>query len=70
MGEGVTSVGDRAFANTKITEANLAKLTRIGTSAFENTLLTEAKFSDSLTSIGDNAFAGNGITRIVIPAQL
>ena len=70
IGEEVTSVGDRAFANTKITEANLAKLTRIGTSAFEDTLLTEAKFSDSLTSIGDNAFAGTGITRIVIPAQL
>ena len=70
IGEGVTAVGDRAFANTKLTEVNLTNLTRIGTSAFENTLLTEAKFSDSLTSIGDNAFAGTGITKIVIPAQM
>ena len=70
IGEGVTSVGDRAFANTKITEVNLGNLTRIGTSSFENTLLTEASFSDSLTFIGDNAFAGTGITRIVIPAEM
>ena len=70
IGVGVTSVGDRAFADTKIAEANMATLTRIGASAFENTLLTEAKFSDSLTSIGDNAFAGTGITKIVIPAQM
>ena len=70
IGVGVTSVGDRAFADTKIAEANMATLTRIGSSAFENTLLTEAKFSDSLTSIGDNAFAGTGITKIVIPAQM
>ncbi|MDY3249815.1 MAG: leucine-rich repeat protein [Candidatus Choladocola sp.] len=70
IGEGVTSVGDRAFANTQIAEMNLYNLTGIGASAFENTLLTEATFSDSLTAIGDNAFAGTGITRIVIPAQL
>ena len=70
MGEGVTSVGDRAFANTKITEINLANFTSIGASAFENTLLTEAVFNDSLTSIGDNAFSGTGITRIVIPAEM
>ncbi len=70
LGDEVTSVGDRAFANTKITEINLISLTGIGASAFENTLLTKATFSGLLTSIGDNAFAGTGITNIVIPAEL
>ncbi|MGN0355439.1 MAG: leucine-rich repeat domain-containing protein [Muricoprocola sp.] len=70
LGDEVTAIGDRAFANTDITELSLANITSIGEAAFENTQLAKAELSDSLTSLGEHAFAGTQVTAFVIPSGL
>lgn len=57
--EGVTSVGDYAFAEcTKLKEVTLEKgVQTIGASAFAKSgMLSTVKFSEQLTSIGESAF--------------
>ena len=73
--ESLESIGDRAFANSGLTEINLsgcASLKSIRNEAFANSGLTEINLSDcrSLESIGIMAFAESGLTSITLPSNL
>ena len=70
VAEGVTSIGDYAFAtfeNTKnVSLPNTLKT--IGNRSFRNTdSLLELELPSSLVSIGSGAFLSAGLTRLVIP---
>ena len=73
---GVTSIGDRAFANcSSLTGIEIpSSMTSIGDDAFSYcTSLTSVTFGENsqLTSIGDNAFCYcNALTSIVIPSSV
>ena len=55
----VTSIGDYAFLNSALTEADLTKAEHIGTYAFMKPTLTEFKVTlgEDLETLGDNPFA-------------
>jgi hypothetical protein len=57
--ESLESIGDRAFAYTAITEADLTGVTHIGAHAFQKESLTPfvVTLGTNLTSLGDNPFA-------------
>ena len=57
----VTSIEERAFANTGIRGFNdLSKVTKIGARAFQNSTMSgEYVFGKQLENLGDGAFAGN-----------
>lgn len=72
---GVTTIGARAFMNSKNFEgADLvlpATVTMIGASAFEESGIASIILPDNLKSIGESAFAGNtSLQQIVIPASV
>ncbi len=66
----VTSIGDYAFAGTRLTNVTiLNNVTRIGTSAFFGSDLTSVTIGISVTSIGDHAFAGcDSLTAMTVDA--
>ncbi|MDE6850724.1 MAG: leucine-rich repeat domain-containing protein, partial [Clostridia bacterium] len=69
LGEGVTSIGESAFAYCSgVTEITLpATLTEIGENAFSQSGLTGAvTISSSVKTIGENAFYGCGLTELTI----
>ena len=70
VAEGVTSIGDHAFATFKNTK-NVSlpnTLETIGIRSFRNTAsLLELELPSSLVSIGPGAFLSSGLTRLVIP---
>ena len=73
IGDGVTSIGDRAFVNC----GNLAdvtipgSVTSIGTGAFSNCAkLTSISIPSQVTGIGSHAFEFCGLTSVVIPSGL
>jgi hypothetical protein len=74
IGNGVTSVGEYAFANclglTSVTMAS--SVTNIGKEAFyQCTGLTSLVIPDSVTRIGDSAFFGcTGLTSVSIPGSV
>ena len=57
----VTSIGERAFANTGIKSFNdLSKVTKIGARAFENGVMSgDFVIEEQVEEVGDGAFAGN-----------
>lgn len=57
----VTSIDERAFANTGIKSFNdLSKVTRIGARAFENCVMSgDFVIEEQVKEVGDGAFAGN-----------
>ena len=71
LGEGVTSIEDRAFYNcTSLTSVTIpSSVTSIGSSAFYNcTSLTSVTIPEGVTSIGSYAFEGcRGLTSVTIP---
>ena len=68
-GVSVTSIGEKAFKNRKISEIfMLPDITQIGESAFEGCInLKEFKFTDSLKTIGKCAFKSSGLESIDLP---
>ena len=68
-GVSVTSIGENAFKNRKISEIFMPPdITQIGESAFEGCInLKEFKFADSLKTIGKCAFKSSGLESIDLP---
>ena len=67
LGEGVTEIGESAFANTALTAVDLSHATAIGANAFEGTALTSAELT-SATSIGNGAFEGSPLKTVTLNA--
>lgn len=67
LGEGVTAIGDSAFANTGLTSADLTHVQTIGKSAFASAPLTGVTLAEG-ANIGEYAFARTKLARLVIPA--
>ena len=70
---GLTTIGDRAFKGTALTNANLpTSVTSIGASAFENAsqLNSIGSSANGITSIGANAFKGTSLTKLEHTDQL
>ena len=66
--DGVTSIGDGAFADSPVGKINLpTTLTSIGTNAFRNTSLINCVIPEGVTSIGDGAFYNSGLNNCAIP---
>ncbi len=57
LGENVTGIGARAFADTAISSVNLSNITEIGDGAFENTALTAVVLNADV-NVASNTFAG------------
>ena len=69
--EGVTSIGDRAFAGCGLLSVALPQsLTSIGSEAFRDNRLGTISLPNSLTAIGANAFTEAGLTEITIPGSV
>lgn len=65
------SVGQRFFANSKISEIDLPNgLEKIGNYAFSGSALSSVKLPSSLTDIGIEAFKGTAVTEIEIPSGI
>ena len=65
---GVTSIGDRAFAQNALTEVDFSTVTSIGVSAFYGNQLTAVSLPDTVTELGQGAFATNNITELKLSA--
>ncbi len=70
--QGITNIGNTAFANTLATEVNIPNtVENIGDYAFLNSNnLTDIIFPESVTSIGDYAFQHNRLVNIIIPSSI
>ena len=69
IGNGITSIGNRAFWQCKATTVNIPNsVTSIGNLAFAGcTALQTVSIPDSVTSIGSGAFGGSGLTSVSVP---
>ena len=71
--EGVTTIGDHAFANLSyVTSVTIpGSITSIGAHAFEKCRLGGAvTLPEGLTAIGDFAFSGSGMASLTLPESL
>ena len=68
----VTTIGDHAFSNTRLTSITLpSNLTSIGNSAFEGCgSLESISIPNSVTTIGDHAFSSTGLSSIALSSNL
>ena len=65
--EGVTSIGDFAFAENQLTSVTIpSSISSIGTHAFSNCQLKNVIFLGGVTSIGNFAFTYNQLTELTI----
>jgi hypothetical protein len=71
-GTSMTTIGDRAFLNTKLSTFTFANnLTTIGVNAFQGTLLTQVVVPNTVTSIGAEAFRNmSALTSITFPSTV
>ena len=67
LGEGVTEIGESAFANTALTAVDLKNAATIGANAFANTALTSAELTNA-TAIGESAFEGTALQTVTLNA--
>ena len=68
LGEGVTEIGESAFAGTKLSTADLQNAAVIGTGAFEGAAL-ERVILRSDVNVGERAFADTKLAHLVIPEK-
>lgn len=70
-GETVTSIGDKAFYNKKLTSVKIpSTVDSIGKQAFATNNLTTIDLPEKLANMGDGAFSGNKLTSVKIPDSL
>ncbi len=74
INDGVTDIGDDAFAYTKVTDVDLSNnktLQNIGKQAFSSDQIKQVQLPDSVETIGDSAFSyNNALTSVTLPANL
>ncbi|MBR5370794.1 MAG: leucine-rich repeat protein [Oscillospiraceae bacterium] len=64
--DGVTTIGDYAFANTFCRHITIPdSVTEIGSCAFQNSQLEEITIPDSVTKLGEGAFCGENCLRFI-----
>ncbi|HEP1813178.1 TPA: leucine-rich repeat protein, partial [Streptococcus suis] len=69
--EGVTAIGNSAFAYTNIADITLpTSLERIGSSAFSNTKLSSVIVPDNVKTIGSYAFGNTPLELAVLPREM
>ncbi|MFH6737719.1 leucine-rich repeat protein [Streptococcus suis] len=69
--EGVTAIGNSAFAYTNIADITLpTSLERIGSSAFSNTKLSSVIVPDNVKTIGSDAFRNTPLELVVLPREM
>ena len=66
LGAGVTEIGEKAFAGTALSAAELTNVTVIGAGAFEGSALERVRLSAS-ASVGERAFANTKLKQLIIP---
>ncbi len=67
LGEGVTEIGESAFADTLLSAADLKHVTAIGAGAFANTALTSVELPQA-AAIGEGAFEGSALESVRLSA--
>ncbi|HCD08273.1 MAG TPA: hypothetical protein DEQ50_08475, partial [Lactobacillus sp.] len=74
INDGITTIGDGAFAYTNLTDLNLTNnttLKTIGDLAFTSDQIKDLNLPDSVTDIGKNAFEyNNALENLVLPKSL
>ena len=68
LGEGVTEIGESAFAGTKLNTADLQNVSVIGAGAFEGAALERVTLRGDV-NVGERAFADTKLARLVIPEK-
>ncbi|MCL1992154.1 MAG: leucine-rich repeat domain-containing protein [Spirochaetes bacterium] len=69
---GVTSIGNRAFANNRLTSVVMhpTGVTSIGEEAFLNNFLESVAIPSTVQTIGNEAFRNNSLNSVAIPSAL
>lgn len=71
IGDGVTYVGQRAFASGKYTDVTLSdSVIRLGANSFQSGSVTNVRFGKNVQVIGDSAFANAKFTAVTLPSSL
>ncbi len=65
LGEGVTAIGESAFANTALNTVDLKSVTDIGAGAFKGTALISVDLTRA-ASIGESAFEGAALESVAL----
>ena len=69
LGEGVTEIGESAFAGTKLSTADLQNAAVIGAGAFAGTMLNTADLQN-VAVIGTGAFEGAALERVTLRSDV
>lgn len=70
--DGVTSVGDNAFANVNVAEVDIpSTVTSLGRRAFSGSIISSISLPDAITEISEEAFSGcNYLNNIRLPKNV
>ena len=68
LGEGVTEIGESAFANTALTAVDLSHATAIGANAFEGAPLQTVTLN-AAASVDERAFANTQLAQLILPTS-
>ena len=68
--DGVTTIGDYAFAGSSLSTINTNTIVQMGEFAFSNADITQVTLSENLTEISEGAFSGSKLVSVYIPNKL